>query len=304
MRHGPTAAIATTRRLARTSTLRAMKRKCSATTASATASSATSYAQQAEARLQAEAASWNAPTDPAEIPWAEEADIPVLDLGPYFSTSSSSSDLDAAAAALRAAAESTGFHFIANHGVADSLVADVLAHASRLFALPDADKALYAMDTPPAHANEVRAGCGYLCHGNIKLPAREKANYNEAFVVKQEVGPRDVTLAKMPWPDERRFPSVAGFRASVEAYAAAMEDLARRMLPIYAVALNLPPTYFAPMFEEPLFRMRLSQYAPSPADEYGINPHVDTSFFTILRPTGPGLVVQHVKRRNRRRRCT
>ena len=30
----------------------------------------------------------------------------------------------------------------------------------------------------------------------------------------------------------------------------------------------------------------------TPEGEYGINPHVDTSFFTILASTGPGLVVQ------------
>ena len=38
----------------------------------------------------------------------------------------------------------------------------------------------------------------------------------------------------------------------------------------------MPADHFAPSFESPLFRLRLTRYAPTPADEFGINPHVDT----------------------------
>lgn len=95
----------------------------------------------------------------------------------------------------------------------------------------------------------------------------------------------------MPWPDEQRHQRLVGFRETVEAYCGAMEALAKRMLPVYAVALGLRPSYFEDAFQAPLYRLRLSLYQPTPPGEYGINPHVDTSFFTILRPSGPGLVV-------------
>ena len=50
--------------------------------------------------------------------------------------------------------------------------------------------------------------------------------------------------------------------------------------------------YFSPSFESPLFRMRLARYEPTPENEFGINPHVDTSFFTLLATTDhSGLVV-------------
>ena len=50
--------------------------------------------------------------------------------------------------------------------------------------------------------------------------------------------------------------------------------------------------YFAPSFTSPLFRMRLSRYEATPEGEFGINPHVDTSFFTLLATTDhAGLVV-------------
>jgi len=68
------------------------------------------------------------------------------------------------------------------------------------------------------------------------------------------------------------------------------------MLPLYAEALDLPPDYFAPAFKEPLYRMRLSPYPKTPPGNFGINPHVDTSFFTLLVTSGPGLVVHSLAR--------
>ena len=101
----------------------------------------------------------------------------------------------------------------------------------------------------------------------------------------------DITLDKMPWPSALG----ATFRADVEAYAATMEALAMRMLPIYARALDLPHDYFTPAFESPLWRLRFNRYPAKPDSyedkEFGISPHVDTSFFTILDQGAPGLCV-------------
>ena len=216
----------------------------------------------------------------------------MLDLGQYFS-SGNVRDLEAAARALRDAAASTGFHLIVGHGVDEAVVAEAFEASRRFHALPDDVKRALAMDAPPARAGEVRAGCGYLPPANRKLPARDKPNMNAAFVVKREAGPRDVTLARMPWPDEDERAPLGGygFRAAVERYCGAMEQLALRMLPVYAVALGLAPSAFCAAFEAPLYRLRLSRYGPTPRGEFGINPHVDTSFFTILATTSAGLVV-------------
>lgn len=250
----------------------------------------TERARAAEARLKAQAQSWEAPTEIASIPLATEADIPVLDLGPYFE-SDSVCELERAAATLRQAKESTGFHFIVNHGVPSQLITRTFSMCQAFHALPVEAKQTLAMDATPSAPSEVRAGCGYLGYANAKLPARAKPNYNAAFIVKREVGPRNIGLEQMPWPDEGRH-RLEGFRETVEAYCHALEALAKRMLPVYAVALGLRPHHFDDAFVAPLYRLRLSQYLPTPPGEYGINPHVDTSFFTILRSTGSGLVVQ------------
>ena len=147
---------------------------------------ATSIGAQREAALRLEAASWEAPTDVEQIPWAQEEEIPVLDLGAYFESGTVAA-LEAAAGSLRAAASSTGFHYVSNHGVPPHLLAETFEAARRFHALPDATKNRLAMDTPGVRPGEVRAGCGYLGSSNRKLPAREKPNMVAAFVVKREV---------------------------------------------------------------------------------------------------------------------
>jgi len=182
---------------------------------------------------------------------------------------------------------STGFHFVIGHGVTDQCISSTFDAARRFHDLPEDVKRDLAMDSESG-----RAGVGYLAEKHTKLPARDRPNMNSSFVVKNECGPRQMTLDRMPWPDEEVHTSVSGFRGCVTRYCSEMEALAKRMLPIYAVALGLDPDYFSDAFTEPLFRLRLSKYAQTAAGEYGINPHVDTSFFTILRATAPGLVIQ------------
>ena len=123
---------------------------------------------------------------------------------------------------------------------------------------------------------------------NRKLPARRFPNANEAFITKRD----DVARGSVvPWPLETEVP---GFRTATERYTKAMIELSKKMLPIYACALELEETYFDRFFELPFYRMRQTRYPVvngRAGEGEGIAPHVDTSFFTVLAVTGPGLVV-------------
>ena len=74
------------------------------------------------------------------------------------------------------------------------------------------------------------------------------------------------------------------FRLQVLRYAAAMESLALSLLPVFATALDLDKNFFEAAFESQMFRLRLSHYPPAnpDTDQYGIAPHTDTSFLTLL----------------------
>jgi len=250
------------------------------------------HAAKMEQALQADAASWKTPSCLAEIPIAEPSEMPALDLGPFLSATAAGREQDVVqerkrlAEQLRNIGEKIGFHCVVNHGVPDSVLEEAFAATRSFHALAKEEKLRYEMD------REGRSGVGYLGVNNWKLPARPRSNCNECFIVKRELGPRNITLDHMPWPEDVAEAAFSGaeFRKAVLGCSHAFERLALAMLPIYAEALGLPPEYFDSAFASPMYRLRLAHYPPV-TSEFGINPHVDTSFFTILAATGPGLVI-------------
>ncbi len=245
--------------------------------------------QDKEARLRSESETW----DTSNPEPARPDDIPVLDLERYFSDGEPEA-LEKLASKLRFASTQVGFYYVTGHGIPPEMLEQIFLENKRFHDLPLETKLAVQMDRPQWPV----AGVGYLPFQNLKLPARKKGNANEAFIVKRELGPRNVSLNDNQWPPEEVIP---GFRCNVEAYADAIEYLAMKLLPIYAHALGVVANFFDEGFKSPMYRLRLSKY-PSVKhygeDEFGIAPHVDTTFFTILAQDSEGLTIY-----NERRKC-
>lgn len=96
---------------------------------------------------------------------------------------------------------------------------------------------------------------------------------------------------------DRVFVEPAGFHVRpLVAYCDAMERAALAVLPIYAVALDLPPE----AFREPQHALRMSHYHTPVLEtgEYGLAPHAGTSFMTLLAQSKvPGLSLRTVSGR-------
>ncbi len=241
-----------------------------------------------EARLRSESESW----DTSHPQSARAGDIPLLDLENYFSTGDQK-ELNQLAAQLHFASTQVGFYCVTGHGVAPGVIADIFSAARRFHDLPPDEKMALQMDRPGWPVG----GVGYLPLYNRKLPTRKKGNANEAFIVKRESGPRNVSLDDNQWPHDRQ---VAGFRGHVETYADAMEDLTRKLLPVYARALGVEAGFFAEGFRAPTYRLRMTRYPPIKQyqrDQFGIAPHVDTTFITILAQDSEGLTIYNEPRK-------
>jgi len=235
--------------------------------------------QEKESQLQRESQSWEI----GDIQTAITGDIPLIDVTEYFETGSTDA-LDRLGIELYEACTGVGFWSMIGHQFPREILQNAFIQAHRFHHLPLETKTNLLMDQP----DWPLGGVGYMPVNNRKLPAREKANLNESIVFKRDnVAVLDDNL----WPGEDQLP---GFREHIESYIDQIEKLAVRMLPIYARALDLDRDYFAPAFTSPLYRMRLTRYPIMPqkeADEFGIPPHVDTTFFTILAQNSPGLVI-------------
>jgi len=222
-----------------------------------------------------------APSLAAIRPDARE-EIPVLDVGPYLAGQDGA--LEQLGAQLRDALENIGFYFVVNHGIAQDLIDGVFEAAKRFHALPLEQKMALAFN----HNNVGYVPIKGATTRHSALNRNNKPNLVEAFLVKRDLPADhpDVVAGKRfrglnPWPEGH--PEI---RRLAMDYAAAAERLGTSLLPLYAVALDLPPDWFAPAFREPMFTLRLAHYPQQPpmADDntFGLAPHTDTSFMTLL----------------------
>lgn len=234
-----------------------------------------------EQQLRAESSAWDV-SNP--VP-AEPEDIPVIDISTWIE-SGDDDDLAAIGAQVDRACETVGFFQLVGHTVPLELISEMFEMNRRFHELPLELKQTIRMDRPDWPVG----GVGYLAMYSRKLPTRAKANLNEAFLVK---GNRELGMDHSQWLPHDALP---GFRDTVERYAVAVNDLALRLLPIYATALGLDADFFAPGFEHPSWRLRMTRYPPVPEQleddaDFGIAPHVDTTFFTLLLQNAAGLTI-------------
>jgi isopenicillin N synthase-like dioxygenase len=218
-------------------------------------------------------------------------DIPVIDFGPCFAGAPGA--LAATATTLRDTLERVGFFVMVNHGVPPSLIEQTFAQARRFHDQPMETKVALRMNE---HNN------GYMALGRYAVwtsdvNANDKPDLNEAFFCKREL-PTDHPLRRSGrrFAGPNRWPAnLPGFRDHVLAYIDAMDELTRRILPVVATALELPPDGFETAFAESQFSFRLTHYPPmaAEANQFGIAPHTDANFLTFLAQSDvPGLQVR------------
>ena len=216
--------------------------------------------------------------------------IPVLDLADYRAGSETAAE--ALAATLRHTQENVGFYVVVNHGVPRDIIDHGYAELARFFALPMEEKLRIRINDktvgyiPPRSTMYVSA----TVHKNTKK------DLNETLTLARERSPDDPAIqaglrfvGPNQWP-----PGRPEFRGAMLAYQDAIAQLGYAMLPLYARALELPPDYFAPFFTEPMWWTRNSHYGPVEPEEnqFGIAPHCDHSFITLLPISNvPGLEV-------------
>ena len=193
--------------------------------------------EQKEDQLRRESQSW----DTGDLAEAEPGDIPVIDVSDYFASGRHTA-LAKTAGELRDACLNVGFFILVGHDFPQVFLEKIFDQARGFFDLPTETKNKILMDSPQWPLK----GAGYLPMKNRKLPTRTRGNLNEAFVVKRD---HVATLDQNQWPGNDTLP---GFRQCVEQYANTMESLAKRLLPVFARALELDPGYFHAAFTRPM----------------------------------------------------
>lgn len=221
----------------------------------------------------------------------DAATLPVIDVSGLLGDDPAARR--AVAAALGAAARTSGFFYIVNHGVPAELVRAVLAASREFHGMPRSFK--------------MRWWSGFTTHHRGYVPFEEngadfprRMNLNEAWDMSFEAPadhPDHLAGWRMTGPNV--WPDIPGWRETVSAYYDAIFGLGLKMLDALASELGVDPDELLRHITNPTSQMRLLRYVPNElpktADIVGIDAHSDFECFTILLQGGPGLQVMNAE---------
>lgn len=215
-------------------------------------------------------------------------EIPVIDFAPFLA--GPAAEKRRVAGEIGQACEEVGFFYLTGHGVDQDRVDRVFAEARRFFAQPRERRAETAATwdwyrgwVPPKEVGEDGRRGGLL----------------ETYRLMLDLPPDDPDVrAGKPLHLPNRWPAdLPGFREVVGGYIETLLGVSADVLHAFALALDLPETWFDDKFRKPLIQLSLLHYPPMPADaapdEMGAYPHTDEGAFTLLtQDTVGGLEVR------------
>jgi isopenicillin N synthase-like dioxygenase len=172
-------------------------------------------------------------------------------------------------------------------GVDKTLVEAVFEASRRFHAQSRAAKDIIAMNT--FHRGYMASKTSIIETSSVAKVTRP--NDSESFMLMHEVSEDDPRFGR-PLDGPNLWPDLPGFREPVQAYERAMQAFCRRFLKPLALALDLPPNWFEPYFDQPTTFLRLLHYPPQPKDApddaFGSAPHTDYGFITVLAQDNRG----------------
>jgi isopenicillin N synthase-like dioxygenase len=124
-----------------------------------------------------------------------------------------------------------------------------------------------------------------------------KPSRNEAYFLRRERASDDpAVVANRRFHGLNQWPSdLSGFRATLE-YMCALEALCCRLVPLYALALDLPADFFNACFAVPHMILRMSCYPVIASEDETVAspvPHTDSRFHDLVAAQpGAGLSIQ------------
>src|SRR5271163_2440164 len=184
--------------------------------------------------------------------------FPVFDLA-RFETASSEERL-ALAAEVDAVCRATGFLAIVGHGVHEAVIGASWSKAQAFFDLPAERKQRARAPYPGYPYGYLGPQLESLAKSrNVDAPPDLKESFNGG-PARAPVGMTDpealaFCYAATIWPE-----SPEGFVAAWRAYYAAMEQLAARIMKLFAAALRLPEDYFDRFIDAPISALRALNY--------------------------------------------
>jgi len=185
------------------------------------------------------------------------------------------------AADFRTIYSELGFGAIVNHGIPESLLSALFNASKQFHELPLQAKMEVALNS--AHRGYIPINTS--TDVNSKLADVKQPNQSASFMIMREDAPGSTPVmsnAYLAGPNQ--WPELAGFRETLTQANEQLSTVARKLLEIACVALNVNSSRLIAAFECPTTWLRLLHYPPQPpvSGLYGSAPHTDFGCLTLL----------------------
>lgn len=212
--------------------------------------------------------------------------FPVFDLGRF--EKAGPEEKKALGAEVDRICRTTGFLAVTNHGVPQDVIDAAWSKARAFFDLAPEEK-------ERAKAPYKGYPYGYLGpelealarSRNVDSPPDLKESFNGG-PLKVPAGMKDPEALAFCYADTIWPQAPDGFVEAWKGYYAALEDLAVRIMRLFATALELPETYFDPFIDAPISALRAlnypEQHVPPKPGQIRAGAHTDYGSLTILLP--------------------
>jgi len=235
------------------------------------------------------------------------SEIPVIDIAALAGNDASA--IAATAREIGVAAQNVGFFNITGHGVAPDLVERAYAVSRAFHTAPLERRMEVHVARSPGTRGFIPSTVQWTdpdpeLHRLVEPDPGDfdflsKPLLHAAFDLSLELGPDDpdfragnLMLVPNQWPSW-----LPEMRATATEYYAAVAAVGERLFRAFAVALDLPETFFIDRASKPPSQLRLLYYPandlPMDNSNFGIGAHSDFECFTILHHKSAGLQVMN-----------
>jgi isopenicillin N synthase-like dioxygenase len=200
--------------------------------------------------------------------------IPVVDLAAF--TSGNAADKAAFVQQLGKAYEEVGFVAVKNHGIPDSLIADLYKYVQLFFTLPSDVKHGYEIP-------ELAGQRGYTSFGKEHAKGYDAPDLKEFFQFGQTVEDNDPISTE--YPDNVAVKEIPAFTPTFFKAYRAFEQSGRSLLQAIAIYLGLDEHYFDTYINNGNSILRAIHYPPimqEPASAIRAEQHEDINLITLL----------------------
>lgn len=171
-----------------------------------------------------------------------------------------------------------GFFYLANHGIAQHHINACFSAALTFFEQPEAEKQKISIAHSPCHRG------WYRMHEEMLNPeVAPLGDQKEGLKIGRECGPTHPRVqAGMALHGSNQWPSIEGWRETMEATYVACEQLGRDLMQAIALGLGLEGHFFDRWLREPMATLSPIYYPPTASSQMGAGAHTDFGCLTIL----------------------